>query len=436
MPRSPIDLLMSACALLCCVVGVLLSDAATRNVSIRRIQPHKGSLDSPTHASGHSVSVAADLPAGTGSARESRRHHGRKAAKPINMFDADFSAAAGASTVAAAPSAALPAASGLDSKRTVRKKVLAPAPGGDGGGGGMSSVRGAPKGGSPGLASERLRARGSVLQPVSTLAPPGSSAQLARGVRSARVSDAAEDSAQPPSPALSAADSDEEADEFARRFGRGAQRDKGGGAPALRGARMDDGSGLDPGYQDLVRANPLLWADPEWAVTFPEQVFAFYTAHQRSSFERKEPRQQLMDISALTKLANDAVERFLQRHRILIAKTNPKFTPTQVELSLLHELPHTPMGCLAAAVAERGEGPASATSPGLGLGLGGLGLRKAPPADPLPEIKSAVLHFLKRELDKDRDFRVSKTDFLMQWKPTVTKLMKIDAPTKDICVIL
>lgn len=354
------------------------------------------------------------------------------------MFEADFSAAAGASTAAAAPSAALPAASGLDSKRTVRKKVLAPAPGGSGDGGGLSSVRTAPN---AGLASERLRARGSVLQPVSTLAPPGSSALLARGgVRSARVGDAADDSPQPLSPALSAADSDDEADEFARRFGRGAHRDrdKGAGAPALRGARMDDGSGLDPGYQDVVRANPLLWADPEWAVTFPEQVFGYYTSHQRSAFERKEARHQLMDITALTKLANDAVERFLQRHRLLIAKTNPKFTAAQVEQSLLLELPHTPMGCLAAAMADRADAPASASAPGpgLGLGLGGLGLRKGPPPDPLPDIKSAVLHFLKRELDKDRDCRVSKTDFLMQWKPTVTKLMKIDAPSKDICVIL
>jgi hypothetical protein len=282
-----------------------------------------------------------------------------------------------------------------------------------------------------------MRPRGSVL---GNLTPPGST--FTRGIRSARVGDA-EEPLQLPSPALSTAHSKDDSDddgEFQRRFGRAANRAGGGANPAVRGARMDDGSGLDPAYADMVRANPLLWADPEFAALHPEQIFGFYTSHQKASFERKEPRNQLMDIAALTRLANDAVERFLQRHRALIAKTNPKFTAAQVESALLLELPHTPMGCLgaamAAAAADRGEGPGGAAGSTTTVPVLGISLRKGPPPDPLPDVKAGVLQYLKRELDKDRDCRVSKTDFLMQWKPTVAKLMKIDAPSKDICVIL
>jgi hypothetical protein len=184
-----------------------------------------------------------------------------------------------------------------------------------------------------------------------------------------QVGDAAD--AGPITPRLKGDSDDGESDEFAQRFGRGASQ-------ALRGARMDDGTGLDPGYQDMVRSNPLHWADPDFSVHHTEQVWNHYTAHQRPSGK---DGAKYMDILGLTRLASDTVDRFLQRYRAVMAKTNPKFTPEQVDTAMFTELPHTTIGA---------------------------------GSKDVPTIKVNVLAFLKKDLDKDRDARVGKTDFALQ----------------------
>jgi len=268
-----------------------------------------------------------------------------------------------------------PEPTGMDSKRTVRKKVIIGGAAGASASASAAAVAAAPvaaaaagtesvKGGAlfrgsaagTGMASERLRKAGASLAPVlgHGTGQSKTAAKLSPGGSSGggnQVGDAAMEPLTPnlvsPSTGRSGFDSDNDDDQppsagvrhhhqhqhqQPRRFAprNGAAAGAAGSSPAgvLRGARMDDGSGLAPEYQEQVRRNPLLWADMEFAAangSHSDAVFTHYCSHLRSSFVGKEPRAQHMDLAALARLANDTVERFLQRHRRHIASTNPKF---------------------------------------------------------------------------------------------------------------
>ena len=457
-------------------------------MSIRRIAAPAGSSVNGSPASLRALGIGASAPALDLSAATStppaassasvvplvasKRNHSHKPSREPrdNMFamntehDAASSSAAASSTAAAAASPG----SGLDSKRTVRKKVstlglqpqqpLSPSEAGiaslkagiasvsehtGGVGTCTGSLRASPRpkiaSSSPAVASisERMRVRGSALAPLANhnLGTPGASPHLAPMGKSsprgggAAVGDLAEGGAsQPASPLFatpterdretsklhlsrSAADggggSDEEDSEFSRRFARGGA---GGVTPAVRGAKLDaDGTGLDPAYYDLVRLNPLFWTDPDFASN-TDQIWAHYTTHLRAAFSHKERRDQHMDGASLTRLANDTVERFLERHRSLLAKTNPRFGPREVQAAVIKDLPHTAMAMGASFASLKSKRPklkkSSSSSSSAATADESSQAQPFEGAALISELKTHVSHRLRKELDKDRDGKI------------------------------
>jgi hypothetical protein len=263
---------------------------------------------------------------------------------------------------------------------------------------------------------------------------------------------------------------------------------------ALRGVRViEDPSlvrGLSPALSDALKSNPLLWSDPLMAQQYSDQVFAHYTSHLREYFVGREPKNQYMDGASLHRLASDSVDRFLQMYRETLRKTNRKFDEDAIERALRKELPHTPMcqgvkpvklppsmraaSTKSAAVAQSHESEAeinvsvdesppssepapssgyhaSAAAPASSSSTAAAGSTSATSPwqccgsfsslfaetyIPLPLLKSHIASLLRRELDKDRDGKVSRTDFNMRWQPTVRRLMNVEPPQKDLCVIL
>lgn len=291
------------------------------------------------------------------------------------------------------------AASGLAGTASTRNKALKPLP--------TDTPTSAEDTSASGLLSGKTNAslrsaRGS------SLAVPGSKAKQLGGSPTQRTRQVADGSttetASPIAPNLAmpgpAVEEDDLDDAYKQRFGARGSVVVGGGLSTLRGVRLDDGTGLDPGYQDMVRNNPLVWADPDFAKTNSIAIWEHYTAHQRPSGK---DGARYIDITGLTQLTSDTVDRFLERQRAVIRQTNPKFADQQVDAAVARELPHTVLsgGCRTVA-----------------------------------EVKVYLLTYLKKELDRDRDARVGRTDFLMQWKPTVTKLMVLPKPSRDLCAIL
>lgn len=423
----------------------------------------------------------------------SKRNHSHKPSREPrdNMFAmaADSEAAVAAAAASSSPATAASSGGGLDSKRTVRKKVamigLQPQQplavvSTEAGiasvtdhSSGTSSLRSSPRpklAAGPAIASisERMRVRGSALAPLANhnlgtpassspaFAPLGKSSPRGGG---AQVGDLA-DASQPASPLFATptekdregsklhlsrnvADggsgdngSDDEDSEFSRRFARGA-----GVTPAVRGAKLDaDGCGLDPAYYELVRLNPLFWTDPDFASN-ADQIWMHYTTHLRAAFQHKERRDQHLDHASLTRLANDTVERFLERHRALIAKTNPRFSQREVHAAVIKDLPHTSMalGASFASLKTKQKPKPKKASSASAAATADESTAAAQPfegASLIAELKTHVSYRLRKELDKDRDGRISHTDFLMRWKPTVTRLMYVEKQNKELCVIL
>lgn len=233
--------------------------------------------------------------------------------------------------------------------------------------------------------------------------------------------------------------SDDEDSEFSRRFARGAGA---GASPAVRGAKLDhEGTGLDPAYYDLVRLNPLFWTDPDFASN-ADQIWCHYTTHLRAAFAHKDRRDQHLDGASLTRLANDTVERFLERHRALIAKTNAKFSAREVHAAVIKDLPHTAMAAGASFASLKKKPTPPQPKKAAGSAATADESAAATAAQPfegaalIAELKSHVSYRLRKELDKDRDGKISHTDFLMRWKPVVARLMFVEKQTKELCVIL
>lgn len=125
----------------------------------------------------------------------------------------------------------------------------------------------------------------------------------------------------------------------------------------------------------------------------------------------------------------------MQRHKAHIAATNPKLSSDEVEVALQKELPHTRIAAGVPRTAHPPQGD-TVTSGGLGKVEAALRLAAAETFIDIGVLKQHIGAQLRKELDYDRDGRISRTDFLMRWKPTVTRMQTIDKETKGLCNIL
>lgn len=337
-----------------------------RNVSVKHLHSSPNSPASVGRSLGVSPPVA-HLDVSSASGRSSRRVKTTGGKKAPNMF-------AGTAEDSEADEEEDHVGDGTESKRAPRRKLhsITAASLDDG----IGSRKGQHQ---AGLGSFRTK-----VKPLASFDSHDSDTASMRTKRSPRphqVGDAADSPITPKLRLAAASDSDDGEDEFHSRFGRPGT---GTGLASVRSAalraRMDDsGIELDPAYQDMVRHNPLHWADPDFAIHHTDQVWSYYTSHQRPSGGRDAVK--FLDHSGLSKLASDLVDRFIERYRALLASTNPKFTPTQLEHALMVDLPHT---VIAGGIKE------------------------------IAAIKTHTYAILKRELDKDKDNKIGKMDFTMQ----------------------
>jgi len=160
-------------------------------------------------------------------------------------------------------------------------------------------------------------------------------------------------------------------------------------------------TGLSSAEVDAIRSNEAFWCDPTLASKHSLQVWCHFTRHQRPA--GREAR--YLDGSSLVAIARLTVDRFIQIVREDLVRTNLKLTSdAKIHAALIKEMPHTYMGSRCGRSVD--------------------------------EMKVNLVPMLRKELDRDRDGRISQNDFLLQWQPIVTQLMTLPKPQQDLCVIL
>ena len=177
--------------------------------------------------------------------------------------------------------------------------------------------------------------------------------------------------------------------------------------PSLLASRVFKTDAMPFSLQESLEKHPFRWADPDLARTHITRVWEHYDENYDGVLQPAE----------LRKLAADVVRRLTELTRDQLRGENPTASEKTLDGMLAKELRHVLPG---------GDG-----------GAGSSGANTNVSRD--ERAAAAVFAQLSRDLDLDHDGKVTRTEFLFQWRVTAAELMNKPRQPKGgelACIIL